>query len=448
MNYTVKDILTITGATLINGSSDVICENFSKDTRSLNQGDVYVGIKGENYDGGTFYKDALTKGASVLIINDTVDIDLSIIGTTPVITTPDTIKLLQVLAKDKRAKYNIPVVAITGSVGKTSTKDIIASVLSTKYKVLKPEGSYNNEIGLPLTILKLKDHNCLVVEMGMNSFGEISLLSDIAKPTIAAITNIGTAHIGLLGSRENILKAKLEILEGLSGPLIINNDNDLLHTYNGYPNIIRVGIENPSDYVATNIKEEPFSSTFNVGSTEYTVPVGGLPFVYNSLFAVAIADLLGVTDVVQGLKNFKLSNSRLEKIETKKGFTIIDDSFNANLDSMKMALTLLGRVKGRKIAYLGDMFELGDYEEEVHKEVGKLVKENNIDILITVGNISKIIATSAINNGMNKDNVYTFTNIEETYPILDKILTKDDTILLKASHSMEFHKVVDYLKKD
>ncbi len=448
MNYTVKDILTITGATLINGSSDVICENFSKDTRSLNQGDVYVGIKGENYDGGTFYKDALTKGASVLIINDTVDIDLSIIGTTPVITTPDTIKLLQVLAKDKRAKYNIPVVAITGSVGKTSTKDIIASVLSTKYKVLKPEGSYNNEIGLPLTILKLKDHNCLVVEMGMNSFGEISLLSDIAKPTIAAITNIGTAHIGLLGSRENILKAKLEILEGLSGPLIINNDNDLLHTYNGYSNIIRVGIENPSDYVATNIKEEPFSSTFNVGSTEYTVPVGGLPFVYNSLFAVAIADLLGVTDVVQGLKNFKLSNSRLEKIETKKGFTIIDDSFNANLDSMKMALTLLGRVKGRKIAYLGDMFELGDYEEEVHKEVGKLVKENNIDILITVGNISKIIATSAINNGMNKDNVYTFTNIEETYPLLDKILTKDDTILLKASHSMEFHKVVDYLKKD
>lgn len=448
MNYTIKDILTITGATLINGSSDVICENFSKDTRSLNKGDVYVGIKGENYDGGTFYEEALSKGASALIINNTVDIDIIKCGTTPIITTPDTIRLLQTLAKDKRTHYNIPVVAITGSVGKTSTKDIIASVLSTKYKVLKPEGSYNNEIGLPLTILKLKDHNCLVVEMGMNSFGEISLLSDIAKPTIGVITNIGTAHIGLLGSRENILKAKLEIIEGLSGPLIINNDNDLLHTYKDYPNIIRIGIENPSDYVATNIKEEPFSSTFNVGNTEYTVPVGGLPFIYNSLFAIAIADLLDVKDVVEGLKHFKLSNSRLEKIETKKDFTIIDDSFNANLDSMKMALTLLGRVKGRKIAYLGDMFELGDYEEEVHKEVGKLVKENNIDILITVGNISKIIAQSAINSGMNKDNVYTFTNIEETYPLLDKILTKGDTILLKASHSMEFHKVVDYLKKD
>lgn len=448
MNYTIKDILNITGATLINGSSDVVCENFSKDTRSLNKGDVYVGIKGENYDGGTFYEEALSKGASALIINNTVDIDITKCGTTSIITTPDTIRLLQTLAKDKRTHYNIPVVAITGSVGKTSTKDIIASVLSTKYKVLKPEGSYNNEIGLPLTILKLKDHNCLVVEMGMNSFGEISLLSDIAKPTIGVITNIGTAHIGLLGSRENILKAKLEIIEGLSGPLIINNDNDLLHTYKDYPNIIRIGIENPSDYVATNIKEEPFSSTFNVGNTEYTVPVGGLPFIYNSLFAIAIADLLDVKDVVEGLKHFKLSNSRLEKIETKKDFTIIDDSFNANLDSMKMALTLLGRVKGRKIAYLGDMFELGDYEEEVHKEVGKLVKENNIDILITVGNISKIIAQSAINSGMNKDNVYTFTNIEETYPLLDKILTKGDTILLKASHSMEFHKVVDYLKKD
>lgn len=445
MNYTVNDILTLTNSTLINGSKSVICENFSKDTRTLNKGDVYVGIKGENYDGGSFYKDALLKGASVLIINNSVDIDISKCGDTPIIQTDDTIKLLQTLAKDKRSKYNIPVVAITGSVGKTSTKDIIASVLSTKYKVLKPEGSYNNEIGLPLTILKLKDHNCLVVEMGMNSFGEISLLSDIAKPTIAVITNIGTAHIGLLGSRENILKAKLEILEGLSGPLIINNDNDLLHTYNDYPNIIRVGITNPSDYMATNIKEEPFSSTFTVGSTNYTVPVGGLPFIYNSLFAVAIADLLDVKDVVEGLRHFKLSNSRLEKIDTSKGYTIIDDSFNANLDSMKMALTLLGRVKGRKIAYLGDMFELGDYEEEAHKEVGKLVKDNNIDILITVGNISKLIYTSAINNGMNKDNVYNFNNIEETYPLLDKILTKGDTILLKASHSMEFHKVVDYL---
>ena len=228
----VKDILNITNGKLIIGNEKLECENFSKDTRTIQKGDIYIGIKGEKFDGSEFWKQALDDGADAVIIEN-VKIsqeEMEKYSNKTIIKVQDTLKALYEIAKYKRSLYDIPVIAITGSVGKTSTKDLIASVVSTKYKTLKTEGNNNNNIGLPLTILKLKDHEALVIEMGMNHFGEISLLTDIAKPTLAVITNIGTSHIGNLGSRENILKAKLEILEGMEIPkIIINNDNDLLH---------------------------------------------------------------------------------------------------------------------------------------------------------------------------------------------------------------------------
>jgi len=229
----VKDIIKICNGKLICGNEEEVCENFSKDTRTIEKGDIYLGIKGEKFNGSTFYKQAFEKGASGCILQD---IEISEEETNEykdkfIIIVKDVVKALQELAIYKRSLYNIPVIAVTGSVGKTSTKDIIAGVMSTKYNVLKTEGNYNNEIGLPLTILKLKEHNAVVLEMGMSAFGEISLLTNIAKPTTAVITIIGTSHIGELGSIENILKAKLEILEGLeqNGSLIINNDNELLN---------------------------------------------------------------------------------------------------------------------------------------------------------------------------------------------------------------------------
>ena len=217
----------------------------------------------------------------------------------------DTIKALGLLAKYKRNLYNIPVIAITGSVGKTSVKDIIYSVLSSKYKVLCTKGNLNNHIGVPLTILELNDEDVLIVEMGMNHAGELHTLSNIAKPTISVITNIGTAHIGNLGSRENILKAKLEILDGMNGGcLIINNDNDLLHTVK-YDNLITIGIDNKSDYMAYEITENAFSSGFYVNGEYVDLPVGSKAFIYNALFAFANALLY----LVKLANNLVLSSS-------------------------------------------------------------------------------------------------------------------------------------------
>ena len=226
----VKDIIDKCGGRLLVGDDNLELESFSKDTRTIKEKDVYLGIKGEVFDGNKFYEDAFSKKASCCILDNVDNIDLTKYKNKTIVAVDDTIKCIQELAKYKRSLYNIPVIAITGSVGKTSTKDIVYQVVSSKYKTLKTEGNENNHIGLPLTILKLKDHEALIVEMGMNHFKEISLLTNIAKPNIAIITNIGTAHIGNLGSRENILKAKLEITESLTkdNTLIINNDNDLI----------------------------------------------------------------------------------------------------------------------------------------------------------------------------------------------------------------------------
>ena len=257
----VKDILEQCNGKLLCGNKNELCENFSKDTRTIQEGDIYLGIKGEKFNGSIFFEEALQKGAKGCILQD-IEIDEQTLIKYKdkfIIIVKNVVWAIQELAKYKRSLYNIPVIGVTGSVGKTSTKDIIASILSQKYKVLKTEGNYNNEIGLPLTILKLKDHQAMVVEMGMSAFGEISLLTNIAKPTVAVITIIGSSHIGELGSRENILKAKLEILEGLDdhGCVIINNDNDLLHSWyeNNTDNHkhITYGIENKIILMAKKI---------------------------------------------------------------------------------------------------------------------------------------------------------------------------------------------------
>ena len=268
---TVKDIIKICDGKLLCGDENIVCENFSKDTRTINFGDVYVGIKGENFDGNLFYKDAIKNGASVCIL-DNENVVEEKLGT--IIIVNDSILALGALASYKRDLYDIPVIAITGSVGKTSVKDMIHEVLKMKYNVLCTKENYNNNIGVPLTILGLKNHNALIVEMGMNHMKELSYLSKIAKPTMALITNIGTAHIGNLGSRENILKAKLEVLDGMNGgKLFINNDDDMLQKVQ-YGSLVTIGIKNKSDYMATDIKEDAFSSQFKINNQDIKLNVG------------------------------------------------------------------------------------------------------------------------------------------------------------------------------
>ena len=462
-NLNVADIVKCTNGELILGNDKYICKNFVRDTREIEQEDVFIAIKGDNIDGNIFWEEALIKGAKVVIV-DNIDFkgkNLSKYKDKVIIKVADTIKALQQIATKKREMYGktFPVVAVTGSVGKTSTKDIIANVLSQKYKVLKTQGNYNNEIGVPLTILRLQDEDVAVVEMGMNHLGEISKLSKIAKPTISVVTNIGTSHIGNLGSRENILKAKLEILDGMEVPLVIlNNDNDLLHKwYVENKNSISIktfGMENKSDAYAQNVKlgenNSKFTCYLSGNEFEVKVPVGGFHFVLNSLCAALIGQTLQLNkeEIKLGIQGFELTKKRMEITTLKGNIKLINDSYNASYESMRVALEYLANMKkGRKIAVLGDMFELGEYSEKLHRDVGREVAKNNIDILLCCGENSKYIVEEAEKDGLSHKNIYYKNNSEEIENELKNILQPEDNVLIKASNGMKFYEIAEKLNQ-
>lgn len=453
----VKEILKVTKGKMLFGNEELEVENFSKDTRTIQKGDIYIGIKGEKFDGSNFWNQALDAGATAVIISN-IQIskeEKEKYKDKTIIQVEDTFEALYEIAKYKRSLYNIPVIAVTGSVGKTSTKDIIASVVSQKYKTLKTEGNNNNNIGLPLTILKLKDHEALVVEMGMNHFGEISLLTNIAKPTLAVITNIGTSHIGNLGSRENILKAKLEILEGMKIPrVIINNDNDLLHKwYEENKEKIEIhtyGINNSSDVIAEKIELGEEKSKFVVKTSSekvnIDVPVGGEHFVYNALCGFMVGKVLGLTakEIQNGISKFELTKKRMDIRVLKNGATLINDSYNASYESMKASLKYLSiRTDFRKIAVLGDMLELGDFSRELHEKVGEEVANDNIDVLICRGEFAKNIISKANKN--KKTQCILLQNNEEILSKLQEILKEGDGVLIKASNGMKFYEICQKL---
>ena len=456
----VEEILNATRGNLLIGDLKEDCENFCTDTRKILENDVYVGLKGENFNGNEYYEEALKKGAKVAIVSG-IEIPkekLEQYKDKTIIEVDDSLIAFGKIAEYKRSLYNIPVIQVTGSVGKTSTRDIIANVVRTKYKTLQTEGNLNNHIGLPTTVLKLKDHEALVVESGMNHLGEISYLGKITKPTIAVITNVGTAHIGLLGSRENILKAKLEILENLKpeGTIVINNDNDMLNKWAKEDKVYKkytFGIDEKSDVMAYNIKIGNNSSTYNVkiNNEEYTVnvPISGKHFVYNSLCAIAVGNLLGISpeNIIKGIETFSLTKNRMEVVKIKDNVTVINDAYNASYDSMKPALEYLSELPAnRKIAVLGDMFELGEFSEEIHRKVGIEVVTHKIDILVTVGKLAKYIAEEAKYLRMPEENIISLETTEEASKYLNKILQKDDAVLLKAAHGMHFSEIFKSIK--
>ncbi len=454
MNIYLKDLVRVSEGILIKGDNATLINSFSIDTRTLKKGEVYLGIKGSIVDGNTFYKEAITKGASGCILDKNTDVDREFLKDKDVfiLLVDDVILSLQQIATYKRSRLNIPVVAITGSVGKTSTKDMVASVLSTKYKVLKTEGNLNNHLGLPLTIMKYLDEDIMVLEMGMNNLGEIRVLSNIAKPTLSVITNIGTSHIGNLGSRENILKAKLEILEGMDEKvLVINNDNDLLHNLKIDGKIITYGINNKSDYNAYDIKYNLDNLTYKINlldcTEEIKINVPTESFVLNSLGALSVGMYydIEIDKIKEGLETFKLSSNRME-IEKINNITFIKDYYNASVDSINSTLSYLSNLKGRKIAVLGDMLELGKYSKSLHEMVGKSVYEKGIDILITVGNDAKYIADEALKLGFNKNNIFTYIHNREASLKLLSILESGDIVLLKASHGMNFKEIYSLVK--
>ena len=460
-DITVQDILNVTKGELITGDKNLICKSFSKDSRKIEKGDTYIGIKGEKFDGSRFWKQALENGADCVIVENIefTEADKENLKNKTIIKVINTLEALYEIAKFKRNLYKIPVIAITGSVGKTSTKDIVANVVSQKYKTLKTIGNNNNNIGLPFTILKLKDHEAMVLEMGMNHFGEISLLTSIAKPDVCVITNIGTSHIGNLGSRENILKAKLEILEGNPNSLvIINNDNDLLNEWYSKNStkysITTYGIKNESDFNAKDITLNQDGSEFscNIKGKEINVkvPVGGEHFVLNSLCAIAVGNYLNIetSKIIKGIEKFELTKKRMDIAELKNGIKIINDAYNASFESMRATLKYLSDFNNRKIAVLGDMFELGEFSKELHEKVGKEVVKNNIDILICSGENSKYIVSKAKEEGMKEENIYYFDDKEKAINLLKTVAKQGDIILFKASNGMKFFELANIVAKE
>ena len=461
----IKEIIKVTKGKLIIGNEETEIKEFCKDTRIIKPGDTYIGIKGENFDGNTLWKQAFENGAETVILEgiDFENEKLEQYKDKNIIKVDDTIQAISDIATYKRELYgkNFPVVGVTGSVGKTSTKDIIASVVSQEYKTLKTQGNNNNNIGLPFTMFKLKDEEAAVIEMGMNHFGEISYLTKIAKPTISVITNIGTSHIGNLGSRENILKAKLEILDGMDKKvLVINNDNDLLHKYytenkeNENIEIHTYGIENESEVMAEDIILNENDSEFvcNLKGEKFKVKVlvGGIHFVYNALCAATVGKNLGlnIKQIKQGIETFELTKKRMDITELENGVTIINDSYNASFESMQASLKYLHGLKNnRKIAVLGDMFELGEYSKELHEKVGIEVVKNNIDILICSGKNAKYIAEAAKENGMNEKQIYYFEEKEQIQEFIKQNWKNGDAILFKASNGMKFFEIVENILK-
>ena len=441
MKLTIKKILEITGGKLVCGNEEEIIEKYSKDTRTINQGECYVGIMGDNFDGNKFYKDAFKLGAKACILDHFGSTDEEMGN---IILVEDSVKAMQQLASYLIANVDAKVVAITGSAGKTSTKDMIYSVLSKKYKVLKSQGNYNNEIGLPFALLNYINEDIIVCEMGMNGFGQIDKLSKIAKPDIAVITNVGTAHIGMLGSRENILKAKLEILNGMNsdGILVINNDNDLLSTISGIDQkIVKFGINTESDYNASNIVLKNGKTFFDINGNTYNVPVLGKVNAYNALAAYSIGKLFDVSDedIKDGLENVILTGNRMQIIE-QDNYTIINDTYNANKEAIMSAFDTINTFDNRKVAILGDMLELGEFEEDIHREVGKYAN-GKIDVLITIGNLSKFI------NEEYNGTKYHFNTKAEAIEKLNDIINNGDVILVKASQGMKLLEIVDFLRK-
>lgn len=452
----VNDILERVNGTVLCGLCDAEFAGACIDSRIVQSDEAYFALKGERTDGTLYCGDAIKNGAKVCFVENNIfsDEDLNKFAkSATIVLVPNVEDALVEIAKAKRSLYDIPVVAITGSVGKTSTKDVIAEVMAQKFNVQKTQGNKNNRLGVPLTIMSLRNHDALVIEMGMNHLGEIHELTNIAKPTLSVISNIGTSHIGNLGSRENILKAKLEILDGMTNKkVIINNDNDMLHKWNledENAEKITFGIHEKSIYMASKVKMTEESNEFSVelNSTEYkfTTQKPGEVFILNALSAIAVGMEYGVPiDKIQrAIANAEITKNRLD-IEKVNDVLLIKDYYNASFESIKPSLEYLANLdRGRKIAVLGDIKEVGSFSKEIHEKVGKEVAKNKIDKLITVGEEAKNIVKKAKNEGMSNEDVCSCDSNEQAIEVLKDMLLKGDTVLLKASNSMKFGEIYD-----
>lgn len=429
---------------------DVKISGVSTDSRTIQENNLYIPLVGEVFDGRLFVKECEDKGASAFLIDRDYEIKNNI--SIPYIRVDDTLKALQDLARSYRKELDAKVIGITGSNGKTTTKDLLYEVLSTKYKTQKTIGNLNNEIGVPKTILSLnEDTDVAVVELGTDKFGDISLTSNIALPDIAIITNIGDSHLHNLKSKEGILKAKMEIVEGLSddGIFIYNGDDETMKKEIAYykvdQKIISFGLEDTNDFVVKEVPSTPAKVSFSHDDETYDIPLLGRHNIYNGACCLLIANILGLdaNEVKAGLVKVRPANNRSSMIELD-GFDVLDDSYKSNPQSLRSGLATCKLLDGynNKIVVLGDMLELGDKEDELHYEVGLDIDPKDIHYCLFFGNLSYHMYKGALNN-FPKDRAFHFTDKDDLIDKLKSLITKSTIVFVKGSHGMHMEEIIE-----
>ncbi len=445
--FTLAEIAAACGGEYVGDPSlkNACITSVERDSRRIQNGSLFLAIPGERVDGHDFIESCFDSGAVCAICEKPPKN-----ASKPYILVPSTLAAVKKIGKAYREKFDIPVVGVSGSVGKTSTKEMLYAVLSQKFKTHKTEGNLNNELGVPLTLLSMpEDTEAAVIEMGISGFGEMTRLAEMAQPTICVLTIIGCCHLENLGDRDGVLRAKTEMfIHARDGAaFILNGDDDKLSTVESVQGRrpIFFGLDRKNDCFAENIKnngEGGVSCTlcFDGKRLDVTIPAIGSYMVSNALAAVAVGRLLGLSDeqLKNGVEAYKTVGSRANVINAN-GIRIIDDCYNANPTSVKASLDTLMNFGGRKVAVLGDMKELGSNELSLHFDTGAYAKEIGVDSVIAVGPLAKELARGA-------DGEW-FESIDALKEKLGSLVKEGDTVLVKASHSMQFEKIVEFLKK-
>jgi UDP-N-acetylmuramoyl-tripeptide--D-alanyl-D-alanine ligase len=452
---TLKEIVEAVHGQLLGSFDDlnVSITAVDTDSRAMNAGSLFVPLVGERFDGHTYIEKALGAGATgTLTAVELEHYDPSKFY----VKVADTMLALRDLAHYYRHKFQVKVVAVTGSVGKTTTKDMIASVLSERFCVLKTEGNFNNNIGVPKTLFRLTSkHEVAVVEMGMNHPGEIDYLTQMVNPDVAVITNIGDAHIENMGSRENTLKAKSEIFNGMTGKgmAVLNGDDVLLRTLDGKlkQQIVWYGNEEENTFCCTELDEsydDHMVMDIKAPQDQWkqNVPGLGAYMVYPVLSAAAVASWFGMTteEIRWGVSAFVPSKMRMDIISRGDGITILNDTYNANPQSMRAAVDVLSKFSGKRIAVVGDMLELGALGPTLHEGVGQFIGQCGIDVLVAVGELAENIYNGAL--AYPNTESYARPNKEEAKAVLDQVVTPGSTVLCKASRGMHMEELVEYVR--
>lgn len=455
-NLTILELITATNGKLVIGNENSTINDIVIDSRKANKDNVFVAIIGENLDGHQFMQSAYENGCKTFIKNANSGIKLNSPDIN-LIEVNDTQIALGDIARYYKEKFDIPYIGVTGSVGKTTTRDMIYAAVSSKFNTLKNQGNLNNHLGVPLTLFNLEDsYECAIVEMGMSNFKEIEYLANIVNPKIGVISNIGLSHIENLGSQEGILKAKMEITTNFneSNTLVVNGDDKFLETLknkNLKYKLKTFGFNKDNDIYCEsytmNEEDLTFVCYIDGKKEEIFIPTVGEHNIYNAMAAVLVGRELNISleDIKYGLRNFKATKMRLDIIKNDK-MTIINDAYNASPDSMEAALKILGRYERRRVAILGDMFEMGEHSEYGHRLVGKYAIDNT-DLLIAIGKDAKFMCQEARLLGFDKNNIHHFNTKEEAIEKIDELIQEEDVVLVKASRGMELEKIVEYLNK-